>query len=187
MDRLMTVIILSASLTFMVLPFYITFNELLTSLVVASGLSFVIKNYVAPLVSRMVASALDFFGLTVYLSGDALLVSGFGRTASFIVAWNCIGWQSLVIFSATAYLAFSDNYACSSKILALLVGLQGTPLFNVLRITLVALIALYSRKASCHNIPRLWGKHHSFLMAGDLLVFSGASSLGAKRGVGGGG
>lgn len=146
MERVFIVILLSASFTFMILPFYITFNEFLTSIIIASGLNIVVKNYLAPAVSRMVSSALAFLGFTVYFSGDAFTVAGFGKAASLIIAWNCIGWQSLVIFSATAYLALTGNYTLHSKLLAFIVGLQGTILFNILRIVLVALIALFAGK-----------------------------------------
>ena len=60
------------------------------------------------------------------------------------IAWNCIGWQSLLFFLLTAWVGFQgEKFTFSSKIKAWLIGFLGTFLVNIIRITLVILLAYY--------------------------------------------
>ncbi|MCS7136923.1 MAG: hypothetical protein NZ941_00965, partial [Candidatus Caldarchaeum sp.] len=98
------VLILSASLILVTLPFYITFNEFLTSVVKAAGLWFLIDSYVAPLVAGLTTSLLQLMNVKAVFNGPVIYISE-PSPLSLYVAWNCVGWQSLIIFSAIAYLA----------------------------------------------------------------------------------
>lgn len=55
-----------------------------------------------------------------------------------------MGWQSLLFFIITAFVGLQgDRYSNLSKFKALIIGLLGTFLVNLFRITIVTLIAFY--------------------------------------------
>ncbi|MCS7136857.1 MAG: exosortase/archaeosortase family protein [Candidatus Caldarchaeum sp.] len=140
------VLILSSSLILVTLPFYITFNEFLTSVVKAAGLWFIIDSYVAPLVAGLTTSLLQLMNVKAVFNGPVIYISD-PSPLSLYVAWNCVGWQSLIIFAAIAYLAMKDaDLPRSEKVLNIILGLQGTVLVNILRIALVGLVAVHLGK-----------------------------------------
>ncbi|OGD92418.1 hypothetical protein A3C33_04580 [Candidatus Curtissbacteria bacterium RIFCSPHIGHO2_02_FULL_42_58] len=57
---------------------------------------------------------------------------------------NCIGWQSLVLFGLTVFTGFGGKFTKISLLQAFMIGVLGTFLMNVLRITVVALIAFFA-------------------------------------------
>jgi len=138
------VFILAASLILVTLPFYVTFNEMLTAVVKAVGLWFVIDTYIAPVLVSMVSSLFLLLGIEAAASGSIIYLTTAGQNIALYIAWNCIGWQSMIIFLAMAYFAYREvSVSTFNKIVDFLVGFQVTILINVLRIVLVGLIAIY--------------------------------------------
>lgn len=128
----------------LVTPFMTTFNDLLTRLVMSvDGYKF-IQDVIVPWEIRLVGVLLLPFGLQPAIVGQYLAIGG---EEPFIIdiAWNCIGWQSILFFIMTAWVGLQgDRYTASSKWKAFLIGLFGTFLVNLLRIALVVLVAYYS-------------------------------------------
>jgi exosortase/archaeosortase family protein len=60
------------------------------------------------------------------------------------ISWNCIGWQSLVLFAITLLTGLGGHYTRESKILCVVAGIEGTILLNLLRIASVILVAIYA-------------------------------------------
>lgn len=131
------------ALVLVFLPFLTTFNDVLTRLVMRLDGYRVIADYVVPWEMRMVGVLLSPFGFQPRVMGDYLAIGG--RDPFLIeIAWNCIGWQSLLFFLLTGWVGFQgDRYTASSKIKAWLIGFFGTFLVNLVRIALVTLIAYY--------------------------------------------
>jgi|SRR3989344_9588798 len=138
-------LILVIVLTFM--PFISTFNDLLTRAVMRLDFYRFIQNVIVPWEVRMVGVILWPFGFRPSIVGEYLSI-GSPSTSSgrFLIeiAWNCIGWQSLLFFIITTFVGLQgDRYTNFSKIKALIIGFLGTFLINLFRIAGVALIAFY--------------------------------------------
>lgn len=135
-----------AAVVLVLLPFVTTFNDVLTRLVIRLDFYRVIQDAVVPWIVRMVGVILLPFGLNPSVYGEYLSVQGGagGAGQPFLVeiAWNCIGWQSLLFFVLTGWVALQgERYTRRSKLKAWLLGFFGTFLLNLLRIALVALVA----------------------------------------------
>ncbi|MEM2909495.1 MAG: archaeosortase/exosortase family protein [Nitrososphaerota archaeon] len=168
-ERGYAVLLIAASFTLIIMPFYITFNEFLTEIIKSIGLWWFIETYIAPLVARFTASMLALFGLEATLSGPIVYLNAPGGAIALYIAWNCIGWQSIVIFSAISYLVLKESSSSLlGKLTTTLVGLQGTILVNILRIALVALIAVYVGKGPAIIFHDYFG---SFVTFGWLMLF----------------
>lgn len=131
------------ALSLMLLPLITTLDHFLTRLVMSLDAYRVIQNYVVPWEVRMVGVLLYPFGFKPQVVGEYLAI---GRNQPFLIeiAWNCIGWQSLLFFLLTAWVGFQgDRYTNFSKVKAWLIGFLGTFLVNLFRIALVALSAYY--------------------------------------------
>lgn len=131
------------TLTLLVLPFITSFNELLTALVLQSQAYLAIQDFVVPFEGKMVGVVLQYlFGLPTVTSGSSLIVLG-DRSLRVYINWNCIGWQSLVLFSITLWTGLRGPYTAKSKGICVLAGIEGTILMNLLRIASVVLVAVY--------------------------------------------
>lgn len=134
-------LILVVALT--VMPFITTFNDILTRVAMSlDGVDF-IQNVIIPWEVRMVGVILHPFGFKPAVVGKYLSI---GKTQPFLIeiAWNCIGWQSLLFFIMTGWVGLQgDRYTNLSKLKAWTIGLLGTFLVNLLRITIVVLLTYY--------------------------------------------
>lgn len=127
----------------MFLPIFNTFNDILTRIVMSLDTYRYIQDYVIPWEVRMVGVLLYPFGFQPRVVGEYLAI-GNADPLLIEIAWNCIGWQSLLFFLMTAWVGFQgDKYTLRSKIKAWLIGFLGTFLVNLLRVTFVALLAFY--------------------------------------------
>ena len=127
----------------MAMPFVTTFNNVLTHLVMELDFYKVIENVVVPWEVRMVGVILWPFGFRPSVVGEYLAI-GINSPLLIEIAWNCIGWQSFVIFIITTAVGLQgDYYSNMSKLKALIIGLLGTFLVNLVRIAMVAVVAWY--------------------------------------------
>jgi exosortase/archaeosortase family protein len=125
----------------MVLPFLVTFNDFLTSLVEKFGLYMWVQERVVPLQVKMVGAIVQPLGVDYTAHRDAMTVGGvYAR-----MTWNCIGWQSLLLFLISAFVGLRGSYTLSSRIEALTIGLLGTILINLLRMAIIVVILNFSR------------------------------------------
>ena len=130
-------------LVLVLMPLLNTFNDLLTRFIISLDAYKYIRDYVVPFEARLVGVLLLPFGFAPRIVGEYLAI---GRKEPFLIeiAWNCVGWQSLVFFLLTSAIVLQGNrYSMLSKVKALIIGLLGTFLVNILRITVVALLAYY--------------------------------------------
>ena len=130
-------------LVLMAMPFITTFNDVLTRIVMSLDAYRFIQNYIIPWKVRMVGVILYPFGFKPQIMGEYLAI---GEKNPFLIeiAWNCVGWQSLLFFLLTGWIGFQgDRYTNWSKVKAWIIGFLGTLLVNLLRIAVVALIAYY--------------------------------------------
>ncbi|MBI3485945.1 hypothetical protein HY025_03270 [Candidatus Daviesbacteria bacterium] len=72
---------------------------------------------------------------------------GFTVNGVFVgMTWNCIGWQSLLLLGITLYVGLKNaKYTLYSQIEAILIGLLGTFIINILRLCLIVIILSLSK------------------------------------------
>lgn len=128
----------------MFMPFVTTFNELLTKLVERAAWYSSIQDLIVPYLVRMVSVVLSWFGVLTDLSRHTITVRQNamvqGGTIVYI-SWNCIGWQSFLLFLLTLVTGLQGNYSKRSKFITIVFGLLGTFWINVFRISIIVLIA----------------------------------------------
>jgi len=136
-------ILIMAAILIMILPFVTTFNEFLTRIVEASGLDAILTDWVVPIEARMMSVILGFLGIESQVSTTTVYVSKGGFFLPVYISWNCVGWQSFILFGVTLVTGIQGAFSRASKFEAIVVGLLGTFLVNLLRITSVAVVAYY--------------------------------------------
>jgi exosortase/archaeosortase family protein len=137
-------IIFSAAIIFLLLPFIGMFNDVLTKIVMNFQIYIFIENVVVPIEARMVGVVLQYcFGIQTTVFGSALFLHGWGHSANLQIAWNCVGWQSLILLIITFVTGLRGQFTPTSKVICILLGLEGIFLVNLFRIASVCLIGFY--------------------------------------------
>jgi exosortase/archaeosortase family protein len=139
-DINLTLIALTCALL-MVLPLVTTFNDLLTAWAMQLGANTPLQAIV-PAESRMVVSLLGLAGIRAAASGSHLVVwDGSGSMHVLFISWNCIGWQSLILFGVSLMSGLRGGHSFESRAQVVCIGVAGTMLLNLLRVAAVAAIA----------------------------------------------
>ena len=98
------------------MPLVNTFNDLLARFIISLDAYKYIRDFVVPLEARMVGVLLLPFGFAPRIVGEYLAI-GKKEPLLIEIAWNCIGWQSLVLFLLTVVIVLQgDRYSLLSKI-----------------------------------------------------------------------
>lgn len=134
-------LVVAAAVIFLVLPLVTTFNEFLTSVVMRLGLDRILQ-WVVPVETRMVAALLRPLGIQVGASDTSVYLATRSRSTIIYIAWNCVGWQSFILFAITLLTGLQGPYTLRSKIESVVLGFLGTFLVNLLRIASVCVVAL---------------------------------------------
>jgi len=136
-------VLILASVALLILPFITTFNEFLTRVVINLGLQGILEDWAVPIMVRLIAGLLQIFGVPVSIGSTSIyLVKGTGFIPIYI-SWNCVGWQSFILFVLTLVTGLQGPYSRRSKIEAVILGILGTFLVNLIRISAVALLAFH--------------------------------------------
>ncbi|OGV89163.1 hypothetical protein A2Z41_02395 [Microgenomates group bacterium RBG_19FT_COMBO_39_10] len=124
-----------------ILPFLVSFNEVLTHLVEKLSFYMWVQERIVPLEVKMVGVLISPLGIDYLAHQNGMTVNGIyaGMT------WNCLGWQSLLLFLITIVFGLRGNYSFWSSFETFLIGLLGTFLVNLLRLVFVVLLLAYSR------------------------------------------
>ena len=136
----MTLIALACGLL-MVLPLVTTFDDFLTSWALQLGANNPLQSIV-PVEARMVVGLLTAVGIRAEAAGSHLVVwDGAGTMHVLLISWNCIGWQSLVLFGASLFSGLRGHQPLEARIQVIVIGVAGTMLLNLLRVAAVAALA----------------------------------------------
>jgi exosortase/archaeosortase family protein len=141
--RVFISIFLAFSLLLIILPFLVSFNEVLTRFVEKNFLYLWIQSQIVPLEAKMMGAILMFFGYSY----------GFSPTNSVVVVnnlnmeitWNCLGWQSFLLLFITFIVGFRGRYKIISVLEALAIGILGTFWLNIFRMLFTILLAIHAR------------------------------------------
>ena len=136
----MTLVALTCGLL-MLLPLVTTFNDLLTTWAMQLGANSPLQAIV-PVESRMVVGLLSLAGIHAAASGSYMVVwDSSGAMHTLFISWNCIGWQSLVLFGVSLVSGLRGEQPVVARIQVVCIGVAGTMLLNLLRVAAVAAIA----------------------------------------------
>ncbi len=136
----MTLIALACALL-MLLPLVTTFNDLLTTWAMALGANNPLQAIV-PVEARMVVALVGLAGIHAAASGSHLVVwDGSGVMHTLFISWNCIGWQSLVLFGISLLSGLRGGHTLEARIQVVCIGIASTTLLNLCRVAAVAAIA----------------------------------------------
>lgn len=124
-----------------VLPFLVSLNEVLTKIVESIGIYMWVQERIVPLEVKMVAVLVSPFPMQFTAHQQGMTVNGTYAQ----MTWNCLGWQSLLLFLVTVAVGLKGNYTKVSKIEAITIGLLGTFLVNLLRLTIIILLLAYAK------------------------------------------
>src|ERR1035437_46676 len=91
----------------LVLPFATTFNEFLTRIVESTNLYRLLQSYLVPYYAKILyVSLVHLPGLKVQAIPMGVVVNG----TDVIVNWNCLGWQSFLLFFASLVMGLRGNF-----------------------------------------------------------------------------
>lgn len=130
-----------ASIALLIMPFFSTFGELLTNLAMASGFDAWLGQWVAPVEASLVHGALALVGIPSAAQGSLLYVGEDPGSIALYISWNCVGWQTLLFLAVSMATGLQGEYTLRSRAEVVALGVLGIAILNVLRITVVALVA----------------------------------------------
>lgn len=140
-SRSSAIVLAGAALLLLAMPLVATFDDLL-----AVGIMHVRLigplDAVAPMEARLAAGLLRGVGIAAAVSGPLLLMPGpGGSTVTLWITWNCVGWQSVVLFGFSLLAGLRGGLGWEARTQVVVTGLIGTVLVNVLRIAVVGIVA----------------------------------------------
>ncbi len=124
----------------MALPFLTTLEDILTRIVMGVGWYRQIQEVIVPYEMRIVTALLNLFQLHAQAGNAYIQLDQHGHKEVIYLIWNCVGWQSFVLFFLTLFTGLAGKFTVSSKLQALAIGLLGTYLINIARLVLVMVI-----------------------------------------------
>ncbi|OQX50861.1 hypothetical protein B5M47_02880 [candidate division CPR3 bacterium 4484_211] len=137
-DTFITVLIL-ASIILAVLPFVTTLNELMTRVVENTSMYRAIEKIIVPWEVKLIGVLLLPFKLKFVATPGGMMIND----VYVRISWNCIGWQGMLLLFVTFLSGLQGNYAGFSKLEAIIIGILGTFLVNLLRMAITSLLAVY--------------------------------------------
>jgi exosortase/archaeosortase family protein len=137
------IVIIVAALSFLMLPFFTTFNEFLTKVVEKVQLVGILQSVAAPFIVRMIAGILGALKIPTICDGPFIYLTGGWLPLKIYLGWNCIGWQSLVVLVFTFLTGLQGPFTWRSKIMVIFLGLEGVFILNVVRILIPTMLAYY--------------------------------------------
>lgn len=103
----------------------------------------VIQELIVPLQAKMIVVVIGLFGIKAVPTPLGVNIGTVQTLNHVTISWNCIGWQSFLLFVLTLLTGLQGPYTRYSKAQTILIGFLGTFLMNITRISLVVLIAQF--------------------------------------------
>lgn len=136
-------IFIITSIILITLPAITTFNEILTSIVMKIHFYRVIQEFIVPIQAKMIVVVIGLFGIRAVPTPLGVNIGTVQTLNHITISWNCIGWQSFLLFILTLMTGLQGPYTLYSKMQTVLIGFLGTFLMNITRISLIVLIAQF--------------------------------------------
>jgi len=124
-----------------VLPFVSTFDDVLTQIGMRLGIAAPLQAIV-PAEVRVTVVVLGLLGMHAAAAGNQLVVWNLsGAPQTLFTSWNCVGWQSLILLGLSLMVGLRTPMTMGTRLEVIALGVVGTLLVNIARITLVCLLA----------------------------------------------
>lgn len=141
-------ILIVAVIILSILPAMATFSAALTTLFEKMEWYVVLQRYVVPVESRLVSVIVKGIGITSKVTPDEsevsmILVKSEKDLIPIRLEWNCLGWQSMILLAITLVSGLRGNHTLMSKFETLIIGILGTFLTNLFRMSLIVGLAYY--------------------------------------------
>jgi exosortase/archaeosortase family protein len=125
----------------MVLPFVSTFDDLLTVIGMRLSIAAPLQSIV-PAEVHVTVFMLGLLGIHAGAAGNQLVVwNSSGAPQTLFISWNCVGWQSLILLGLSLMVGLRGPMALTTRLELIVLGVVGTVLVNIARITVVCLLA----------------------------------------------
>lgn len=135
------VLLAVSAVLLVVLPFISTFDDLLTVVGMRLGIAAPLQ-WIVPAEVRVTVALLGLVGVHAGAAGNQLVVwSASGAPQTLFISWNCVGWQSLILLGLSLMVGLRGPMAWGTRLEVILLGVIGTVLINIARITMVCLLA----------------------------------------------
>ncbi len=134
-------LIATASIALLILPFFSTFGELLTKGAMAAGFDAWLGQWIAPAEGKLVHGALALIGIPSAYDGSLLFVGSGPGSLALYISWNCVGWQTVLFLLVSMATGLQGEYTLRSRLETVALGVLGIAMLNILRITVVAVVA----------------------------------------------
>jgi exosortase/archaeosortase family protein len=130
-----------AAVALVVLPFVSTFDDVLTQIGIRLGIAAPLQ-VIVPEEVRVTVAVLGFFSIRAGAAGNQLVVwNASGAPQTLFISWNCVGWQSLILLGLSLIVGLRGQMTLGTRIEVIAFGVAGTVLVNLVRITVVCLLA----------------------------------------------
>jgi exosortase/archaeosortase family protein len=124
-----------------VLPFVSTFDDLLTTVGMRLGIAAPLQ-WIVPGEVRITVVLLGLVGIHAGAAGNQLVVwNASGAPQTLFISWNCVGWQSLILLALSLMVGLRGPMPLGTRLQVIALGVLGTVLINIARITVVCLLA----------------------------------------------
>ena len=129
------------AIVLVVLPFVSTFDDVLTQVGMRLGIAAPLQAIV-PAEVRVTVVVLGLLGMHAAAAGNQLVVwNSSGAPQTLFISWNCVGWQSLILLGLSLMVGLRTPMTMGTRLEIIALGVVGTVLVNIARITLVCLLA----------------------------------------------
>ena len=140
--NILSSIFLILTFTLLVLPLVLVFNDVVTKLVERWEWYTFVQREIVPFQVKIVGLFIKSFGIAFIALPDRMIVNNLELRMS----WNCLGWQSLLLFFISAIVGLHKNsFTLISKLQVLVLGLFGIFWVNIARMTAIVLLSIYAQ------------------------------------------
>jgi exosortase/archaeosortase family protein len=131
----------AAALMLLLLPFVTTFDDLLNTIGARLGFEGMVQAVARP-EAHAVVGVLGWFGVRSVVAGSQILIwDAHGNAQYLLISATCIGWQSLILLGLSLLVGLRGPYSQVARVQVAIIGLLGTLLVNIARMSAVSLIA----------------------------------------------
>jgi exosortase/archaeosortase family protein len=107
----------------------------------AAGFDAWLGQWIAPVEGRLVHGALALIGIQSAYDGSLLYVGTGPGSLALYISWNCVGWQTVLFLLVSMATGLQGEYTLRSRLETVALGVLGIAILNILRITVVAVVA----------------------------------------------
>ncbi len=143
-ERTMLLLFGAAAVFLLALPLVVTFNEFITKGAELLGADRWLADWIVPYESRLAAALLTIAQIPAAVGPGTLLLGSGDFPTVLRITWNCVGWQSIVLFALSCLTALAGEQERGAKLAAAGLGFAGLLLMNVVRIAVVGAVAWWA-------------------------------------------